>query len=75
MPAQKRGIPLPHRERFAAVWLNPNVTLESISRRYGVSVYTVNGWAKTFRLDSRPTKKTSVQRIQQLESQSTEIEG
>jgi hypothetical protein len=57
MPAQRRGIPIPHRGRFASVWLNPNVTLGSISRRYGVSEYTVNSWAKKLGLGPRPPRE------------------
>jgi len=57
MPAQRRGIPLPHRDRFAAVWLNPNVTMDSISRRYGVSDYTVKAWAEKMGLPPRVARE------------------
>jgi transposase-like protein len=44
---------MPHRERFLAAWLNPNVTMDALSRRYGVSDYTVKSWAEKMGLPPR----------------------
>lgn len=47
------SIPMPHRELFLAAWLNPNVTMDALSRRYGVSDYTVKSWAEKMGLPPR----------------------
>lgn len=56
MPAQQHGIPLPHRDRFASAWLDPNLTVKALSHRYGVSRHTIKVWAKQMGLAPRNTR-------------------